>query len=1035
MKIYSAPTLRDQSRRRSIHITWLMFLCVHLSSWGQQAITLEKAKAKDREVVELQTLVVTGSNIKRLDMEKVLPVTIITKESMEARNAFTPVDLLTSLPQVTNVPLNETQTGSSGARGDNASINLRNIGSGSTLILINGRRLAPNPMTQALTHSVNVNHLPTQGIDHIEVLRDGASAVYGSDAIGGVVNYVMRRDFIGTELKVRYGFPEAGDGQYVQTALTFGKEFAGGRGRFMTTIETLYRDSIYLRNRDFTATANHVTAAPVPFNALGSAFDGTTTRGYYPTFQIGTATTKNYFRPVNGVITLTTTGPTKASNPEFYYDPNQTGMAQPRSSRLNSFFSLEYDLSKHVTFFSDFSFYKSASTMIRQPLVVNAPTTDKLQVMSVDNPYNPYGSRFYDAAGVANSDGTVRLTGAPRAISLVSVTLPGLQPEKVTTTGDVYRITAGFRGKIADTWTWETATFYNSVKGVDKALHDVRESLLQLALMQTGKGTAYNPFGYNFKVQGGAVVADQPYTNPDSVVAGFESTFGRGAKSSIASIDAHATGRVYTLWGGDIMAALGAEYRGEDLKDIRDAFGGENPASSGLDPLDNDFLLHPPRPDVHGDRKVGSVYAEAVIPLVAAKNHIALFNTLEVTASARYERYSDFGSTTNPKVGINWKPFPTVMIRASTNDGFIAPSLSALYTSARWTAGAGTGSIDLYRNPVTLEGGYSQRTYFGGNTQLKASNSKGNSAGIVFDVPKIKGLSLSADYWEISRTNVVGQRGVGDIYISDTFLLQAYITKQLAAGTPVGSIDLGSGTAGYKGDPDVARIAPTTQDIATFAAYNAANPTKQQAVAGRIFSSNTFFFNLAEGFDSGWDLGLNYVLPTLPIGKIVLNTDWAYLIKSSSTSVPPNSKITIADNLNSNGATRWRGTTTVSWRKGNWSAVLGAYYMGASQEGTTTTAALYDSLGQPSYLAKIYTNGAYQYRYVLRDVLTLNSSLAYRFGHDAREWLRNTTVRCGVINLADISPPLAAGAFGYNPAVHGGLIVGRTWTLDLTKSF
>ena len=134
MKIYSAPTLRDQSRRRSIHITWLMFLCVHLSSWGQQAITLEKAKAKDREVVELQTLVVTGSNIKRLDMEKVLPVTVITKESMEARNAFTPVDLLTSLPQVTNVPLNETQTGSSGARGDNASINLRNIGSGSTLI-------------------------------------------------------------------------------------------------------------------------------------------------------------------------------------------------------------------------------------------------------------------------------------------------------------------------------------------------------------------------------------------------------------------------------------------------------------------------------------------------------------------------------------------------------------------------------------------------------------------------------------------------------------------------------------------------------------------------------------------------------------------------------------------------------------------------------------------------------------------------------------------------------------------------------------
>lgn len=406
-----------------------------------------------------------------------------------------------------------------------------------------------------------------------------------------------------------------------------------------------------------------------------------------------------------------------------------------------------------------------------------------------------------------------------------------------------------------------------------------------------------------------------------------------------------------------------------------------------------------------------------------------------MTASGRYERYSDFGSTTNPKVGVNWKPFPTVMIRASMNDGFIAPSLSALYTSARWTAGAGAGNIDQYRNPVTLEGAYSQRTYFGGNPQLKASDSKGKSAGVVFDVPKVKGLSLSADYWQISRTNVVGQRAAGDIFISDTFLLQAYVTKQLAAGTPVGSIDLGSGTSAYKGDPDITRLAPTAQDIATFAAYNAANPGKQQAAAGRIFSSNTFFFNLAQGYDSGWDLGLNYVLPTLPIGKITLNSDWAYLIKSKSTSVPPNSTITVADNLNSNGASRWRGTTTVSWRKGNWSGVLGAYYQGASQEGTTTTAALYESLGHPSYIAKHFTNGAYQYRYVLRDVLTFNSSVAYRFGANSREWVKNTTVRLGVNNVANTPPPLAAGAFGYNPAVHGGLIVGRTWTLDLTKSF
>ncbi len=1002
---------------------------------ASKAADSERGPQKNQEVVALEQFVVTGSNIRRLDMEKVLPVTVITKEAIEARNAFTPVDLLTSLPQVTNVPLNETQTGSSGARGDNASINLRNIGSGSTLILLNGRRLAPNPMSQALTHSVNVNHLPAQGIDHIEVLRDGASAVYGSDAIGGVVNYVMRRDFIGTELKVRYGFPEDGGGQYVQTALTYGKNFAEGRGRFMTTIEALYRDSIYLRDRSFTASANHSAAAPAPFNTLGGAFDGTTARGYFPTFFIGTGTSNNYFRPVNGVVTLTSAGPTRANNPEFYYDPNRTGMAQPRSRRLNSFLSLEYDLNKRITFFSELSYYKSESSMVRQPLVLNAPTTDKLAPMAVNNPFNPYGSSYFDAAGAPNGDGSPRITGTPRSINLVSVTLPDLPTEKVMTAADVYRMTVGFRGKIANTWTWETAAFYNRVKETDEGLHDVRESLLQQALMQTSKTTAYNPFGYTFKTQGGAVVVDQPYTNPGPVVSTFAATFGRGAESSISSIDAHATGRVYPLWSGDIHVALGGEYRREDLKDIRDAFAGESPASSGLDPLDNDFLLHPPRPNVSGDRTVISFYAETVIPLVGIKNRIPLFNTFEVTASARYERFNDFGDTRKPKVGVNWKPLQFVMLRASYNEGFIAPSLPALYTSTRWTAGAGQGSIDLYRNPVTNEGGYSQRNYFGGNPQLKAAESKGKSAGIVFDVPKVRGLSLSADYWQISRVNVVGQRAAGDIYISDTALLQAYTKKQLSAGIPIGSIDVGSGTAAYKGDLAITRIAPANQDIANFAAYNATNLGNPQAVAGRIFSFSTPFFNLAEGYDSGWDLGLNYVLPVLPIGKITVNSDWAYLIKSNSTSVPPNLAKVVADNLNSNGASRWRGTTTVSWRKGNWAGVLGAYYAGASQDGATTTASVYETMGKPSYIAKIFTNGANQYRYILRDTLTFNTSLAYHFAANAREWLKHTTVRLGVINLANTPPPLASGAFGYNPAVHGGLIVGRTWTLDLTKSF
>src|SRR5439155_6274294 len=110
--------------------------------------------------------------------------------------------------------------------------------------------------------------------------------------------------------------------------------------------------------------------------------------------------------------------------------------------------------------------------------------------------------------------------------------------------------------------------------------------------------------------------------------------------------------KLFKIWSGDVSAAAGAEYRKEDLKDLRPPFHGENPVGSGLDPTSNDFVLHPARPDVRGSRNVASLYIETLVPLVAPKNDIPLANTFELTASARHERYSDFGDTTKPKVGV-----------------------------------------------------------------------------------------------------------------------------------------------------------------------------------------------------------------------------------------------------------------------------------------------------------------------------------------------------------------------------------------------
>ena len=158
------------------------------------------------------------------------------------------------------------------------------------------------------------------------------------------------------------------------------------------------------------------------------------------------------------------------------------------------------------------------------------------------------------------------------------------------------------------------------------------------------------------------------------------------------------------------------------------------------------------------------------------------------------------------------------MLRGSYNEGFIAPSLAALFTSPRWTITAGAGDIDTYRNPVTAEGPYVQRTYFGGNPNLKPQESEGETFGAVIDVPAVKGLSFTAYYWKIDRSDLLGRRSVAQIRESDTALLQAYTRDQLASGVPINQIDLGSGTASYRGDQDVERFPLTAEGAATFAA-------------------------------------------------------------------------------------------------------------------------------------------------------------------------------------------------------------------------
>ncbi len=1015
--------------------------------------------------VRLEKFSVTGSRLQRTDEEKVLPVTLLGRDQFEARDASEPADLLTMVPAVTGLPLNETATLGAQARGDDAAIALRGLPSGDTLILLNGRRLAPHPIStvegSVPSLSVNVNQLPNRGLDRVELLRDGASSAYGTDAVAGVVNFITRQDFRGTELALRYGATAEGDGREYRATLTHGSEIAGGRGRFLSTLDYYDRGAILAGDRAFSAESDFTSRAPAPWNDVTkstaffsrsstSAFgsyslgvlnaDGTFTAGRPPGIpaSLVAASGQFFLVPAAGGTGFKTTTPARTGlERDYYWNNNAYRVIQPESKRTNWFNSLEYDLNDRLTFFTDLSLYRARSVTYREPDGISASTDGNL-VVPVTSPYNPFGTRFWSPTGAPNADGTARLTGTPAAVVITNKRLADLATRTATITDSVYRGVAGLRGKLAGTWTWEGALLYSAARVTDSEAGADRKSLLQQSINSADPAAAYNPFGYNFAVQGGALVVTGPGTSPASVTSAFRAPFVRDGITKLGSGDVHATGEILPIWGGNIIAgAAGGEFRYEAYDDYRPPYAGLNPPNSGLDPAANDFLGFSPNSDTHANRHVSAVYAEVMVPLVGRGNRLPLVDALELTAAGRYERYSDFGGTTKPKLGLNWRPGKGVLVRASYNQGFHAPNLAELFTGS--LIRTATNTTDSYRSIVTglpTDGSSNRRSLSSGNLTLQPESSTGRSAGVVLDVPKLTGLSLSVDYWEIRQRNVISGPTATEAVNSDRDALVAATQAALAAGTPVAQIDLGSATAAYRGDPAVVRLPVTQADRDFFAAYNAGKPADQQrATVGAIDLIRLTFFNKAQQFVNGVDFDLNYRLPPTALGSFTFDTAWTYLVDFYSYDAPGKPKTVLRgqNSFAAPGAAIWRGTTTLTWRRAPWEAGLSAYYIGHYQDSNaTTTPGIYQSLGSPGYIDPVYTGGTWVYRYVVHDSLTYNAYVSYRLPTKNR-FFRNTTLRLGVVNLLDESPPLSSDSRGYDPAVYNQLARGRTWSVQVTK--
>jgi iron complex outermembrane receptor protein len=1046
----ASPTMHVTLRRgasgfaRHLPVTTVaaLSLCVvFLQAQTAAPLPAEKKDTADA-LLQLEAFTVTGSNIKRVDMEKTLPVTVITREELEARDAATPMDQLAGIPYITDFPENETAVNAVAGRGDNANPALRGLGAGNTLVILNGRRMPSQPFTAGAISPVNVNVLPSFA-QQIEVLRDGASAIYGSDAVAGVINYVVRPRREGGEVSLRYGFTEQGGGMDITARLGLAKKFASGKGIFVFGMSLYNRDAIYLREREVSQSADKTARQRPPFNVAGSAYDDRTNVGIWPSFRVGTATAVNWFYPVNNAPTPTIT--TTALPRALFADYNVFVAGQPMSARGSLNGRVEYKLTPRLTAFAEFTGYQSKSQTGRQPITLNS--SDRLVTLSVDNPFNPFGSRFRHATGAPNSDGTSRVTGAPQTLQVESMLMADGGPEKIELTSRMFRLLVGLQGRFGHTsWDWEAGAMTGGVRGTDTAVNAIRDSKLVAAALRTD-ATAWSPFPYTFKVVNGAVVADQPYQNPASVRATYTEPAKRIGHSRLDSFDARAGGDVMTLWSGPLAMSFGTEWRREMKEDHREPFVGFNPPGSGLDPTDNDILVTSPKFPLKASRTVASAFAEAAVPLVSPNNQIPLVRSLELSTSARFERYSDFGNTTKPKFGLTWRPHPRVLTRISHNQGFRAPDLIQLYTPTQFSVASPPGERDPTRNnflsstalPAAIRVTDAQvlrKQYNIGNPDLQPELSKGTSIGLAVEVPGIKGLSVVVDYWEITQTNLILANGRNQPL--DDQLLRAYTQAQLAAGVPIGNIDVGYRTVpgdesgNYKGDPHTLRAPVNAADRALFATANAAlAPSRQLApLGGWIGFINTNDNSTGRNFTNGFDYSLRYQLPRLSVGQFRLSLEWAQFLHKFSKTTPTDQKNDTVLNFD---LPRTRVSLNLLWTRNAWNASVNTTYQSRTYTGATVSQATFDNLGGASYLKYIYNNGAGAIRELGDPQYQVNLGLGYRFGRERTKWLRQTSVRVGVNNLLDDQPSRRADQNGYSGSIGTSLWVGRAYSFSLTR--
>jgi iron complex outermembrane recepter protein len=858
----------------------------------------EAGSVEEQAVNEQDAIIVTGSRIRG-----VAPVGSnligLSRESVVKSGATTVSEILRQVPQVTSLSIN-----AEGATGIGASSNiiratgpnLRGLGSAATLTLLDGNRV---PMAGTQSNFVDPAFLPSIALQRIEIIADGASAIYGSDAISGVINLIPRKNFVGLEFRGRAGFAD-GYEDY-QVGAIGGTDW--GSGNFVLSAEWTKNTALLANQRDFVSADRRWGGGA---DARSLSCDPATITAGGVTYAIpGTP----------GVIDFATLTPGTTNR----CDVNADTFLIPEQDRKSAYAYVSQDLGDFLRVFAQgvytqrqFSGPNPAQSTVTNLVV---PRTNAFYPINVPAGTNiSVSTNFQGVMGVLPTEGE----------------------------SELWQLRGGGAAQLG-AWQVELAGSYAEGSDEENRAPSVLTAALSAALASSDPAAAVNPFF--------------PSANNRALVESFYlNLFNPQVTNRLRTVSLEANGPLLTLPGGDVRMAIGAEYRDE--------------RSYGL--FTSGSLLAPILGPSDIGRNLKAVYAELYVPLLGPGNAAGV-GELDLLAAVRHEDYSDFGSTTNPKIGLTWRPSDDLKLRGSYGTSFRAPGLADINPRSSG-AGVRLNNYTIGGNPVPL----SVVVLAAGNPDLRPETAETWSAGIDFTPTFARGLRLSATYFDITYENQV----------VDVFTIVPQVLSEPANFADI--VFFNDGGARYQ--EAVQWLQNSQYAIPGQVNFNLADAI----VDGR---KNNLGITKASGMD--FEVGYYFSSGTSDF-DIGFNATWFFNYEDGRGTGA------LTDRLNTYGfPQRFRARGFVGWSLSGFSTQASVNYLNAYRNMTST---------------------------LVRDVsshTTVDLDVSYTF--EDGTIAEGTRIGVNVRNLFDTNPPFVDAGMGYDPSAASAL--GRIVSLSASKRF